>query len=51
VPVASPGSQATTFSYSFDPSGGSGTYRARVWAIDSSGNETDATVNLRFSIS
>lgn len=51
VPVDSPGAPTTAFSYSFEPTGGSGTYRARVWAIDSSGNETDATVNLRFSVS
>jgi alpha-tubulin suppressor-like RCC1 family protein len=50
VPVADPGSQATTFSYSFDPPTGSGTFRVRVWAVDEAGNDTATTVNRKFSI-
>ncbi len=50
VPATNPGAAITTFSYSFDPSTGSGNYRARVWAIDSSANRTATNVSRSFAI-
>ena len=50
VAAANPGSTVTSFNYSFDPATGSGDYRARVWAIDSSANRTANNVSRSFTI-
>ena len=50
VAVDSPGAANSSFSFSFDPTGGSGDYRARVWAVDTSANESTANVSLNFNV-
>ena len=51
VGVDDPGVAVTSFAFVFDPAGGSGNYRARVWAVDTSENDTIDNVSQRFSVS